>query len=152
MLFNILNQWLKKPWNKIIINKVCRWQGDCRKARSKSTQSTLNHLANWTISTSTKHFHPARNQEGTHHLYPKPHQKFWLYLLIIKSPFTATKASADSGTWRGVSRKNRDVILPVPLAKVQLLQEYRDSPGGKSSSRKLVNCGGFKEEQEWGKH
>lgn len=154
MLFNILNQWLKKPWNKIIINKVCRWQGDCRRARSKSTQNTLNRLANCKLN----NIHPdetlGSNQEprGDPPPLPQTTPKLWLYQLVIKSQFTATKPSADSGTWRGVSRKNRNVILPAPLAKVQLLQEYRDSPGGKSSSRKLVNCEGFKEEQEWGKH
>lgn len=29
---------------------------------------------NGTLSTPTKHFRPARNQGGTHHLYPKPHR------------------------------------------------------------------------------
>lgn len=152
----------KNTQNKIIINKVCRWQGDSRRARSKSAQSTLNHLANC----KKNQYAPWRNiviqpgmKSANHTVRPPPlpwaTQNGGYYRPVGKSPcsLVATKPSADlTSTERSFKEEWRGYPACAFGKGIQLLQEYTDSPGGKSSSRKLVNCKGFKEQQEWWKH
>lgn len=125
--------------NPSIKSLLIKSAGDTETAGERDQRA---HKALWTIwqtlkqtiFTSRKHSRSGQERRAPttlQELHPLP------WAPPTRRVFSAERNISD--TQRGVSLQNREVGLPLPLAKVQLLQESTGSPGGTSSSRKLVN-------------